>query len=1243
MTSVQLLRSTTALVVLAAGFVIVPASRAEAEILPDSPEEAVEQLVEGMVGAGGAVGVAKSRMVDRLRPYLDAERLPGRLSEAAGRAEAPGVAFRLYRRAARARLNVGDGEVGRDGMAGPLGRQGCLTDWRIVGPFDNDSMEGFEERLPPERGEAGPYEGKRTEIAWRDVSDLHRLCAMRLGRTVEPASSAVAYLASQVEVDRARSTKLLVGAAGAYKIWVNGDPVAHQRKNLGFDFDTRAWSVDLEPGANQIVVKLASRSDGNLAFAGRLVGGDLEPVADLEAEAAWDGGTLAEPGDERPEPTGDGVLARTKACAEGEGSSAAWCAWSWQSAASARAATPWRDAADRLVEPLMDEEGAGGDEGTIDAGDLARLSDLYDDHARRLNLVERAAELAGDSAWIQLQLAEVYGQSLGEAKRVERRRILEELVEREETFWRAKLKLASWYESAGFEARALELVRSIARSDGEARPAVLRRLASLERSAGERERARAHRRRLGEVRQLAGGDLWERVDELASTGRIDEALEEVRARRELRPYSSRWGREEVDLLRAKSEDEAALGVLEELAERLPGDAQVRRRKAELLVALDRGDEAIPVLETAVELRPQDSDLEEFLARLRPDEAEYYEPWMRADLRELSEQHDAGSFAHDTLVDQTIFKVEPNGLYQKVVQRVDRAHTTDGVDEVQTHSIGYTRGDEQIEVLDVKVYKPDGTVLEDYDRWRSGSSRKGGSTYNDRVYLNLRANNVEVGDMVEFRYRVRQVANENFRGDYFGDISYVQQTRPIAFARYAVEYPATWDLYFRSPSLEHETLPNERPNGESPKTGYQVRGFELLEVPAVHSDPRQPGHTDVYDYVMVSNKETYAEIGNWWWELIEEQLIVDEAIRSKTRELVDGLDGERARIEAIHNFVVKNTRYLHVGLGVHGWKPYKTTECFSNKYGDCKDKSSLLKVMLEEAGVEANLVLVRTRDLGTVDRRPASMHVFNHAIVYVPSEDLYLDPTAEFNGTRELTPMDQGAQALIVEDGGEATMTMLPVDEAEDNRLRRELEVEITDEGTTTRGQVVARGQNAVHYRRSLQDDERRDETFEKQLADIYPGAELVSASYDNLEELEEPVEIQFEFEGGRLVRESGDERFVYPYGAPKDLLVRFAEQARRNQDLKIRVPFANETTMIYRLPDDRSFEQTPDAVELDSEFGSLTIEYTREQNRLVADIRYSIDTQRVAVEDYEQFRSFLSEATSALNDTIEVIEAQEER
>ncbi|MFB6350631.1 MAG: DUF3858 domain-containing protein, partial [Bradymonadaceae bacterium] len=152
------------------------------------------------------------------------------------------------------------------------------------------------------------------------------------------------------------------------------------------------------------------------------------------------------------------------------------------------------------------------------------------------------------------------------------------------------------------------------------------------------------------------------------------------------------------------------------------------------------------------------------------------------------------------------------------------------------------------------------------------------------------------------------------------------------------------------------------------------------------------------------------------------------------------------------------------------------------------------------------------------------------------------------------------------------------------------------------------------------------------------GAELVSADYKHLENLERPVEIHFKFKGGRIKRQNNGGHFLFPYGAPKDLLSRFASQAKRNQDLKIRVPFANETTMRYRLPDDRSIERMPESVELQSKFGSLTIDYKREDGTFVADIRYSIDVQRVDVEEYGKFRQFMSEATSALNNTIGLTE-----
>ena len=180
------------------------------------------------------------------------------------------------------------------------------------------------------------------------------------------------------------------------------------------------------------------------------------------------------------------------------------------------------------------------------------------------------------------------------------------------------------------------------------------------------------------------------------------------------------------------------------------------------------------------------------------------------------------------------------------------------------------------------------------------------------------------------------------------------------------------------------------------------------------------------------------------------------------------------------------------------------------------------------------------------------------------------------------------------------------------------------------------GQNAVYYRKTLEDPERRDEVFEKQLADLYSGATLQSATYRNINNLEKPIQIEFEFTGGQFEREGDSSTYVYPYGAAKNLLDAYAKQAYRNQDLKIRVPFANHTTMTYRVEKAQGFDQIPDDVDLESEFGEVHIDYQREGSRLVVDIRYSIDVQRVPVEKYEKFRQFAADMTAALNETIEL-------
>lgn len=836
-----------------------------------------------------------------------------------------------------------------------------------------------------------------------------------------------------------------------------------------------------------------------------------------------------------------------------------------------------------------------------------------------------------------MALANTLDDSINETERLRARRVMADVTEKHPDFLHAWARLADWDIDRGFDERARQLLDSYKSENRMKTPAFFTRWVDLAETLGPRETLNDLHRAGLEFMAVSGSYWWDVINSHVAKNELDDALELVREYRKLAPASAHAAGKEAEILRAQGKLEEAIAIYDEEIRETPGASNLYQAKAQLLLTAGRSEDAIAALELALLMRPQDQQIRDYLSFLRPQEDRFWEPWMVADLHERSEQTRRGSFNYDTVVDQTIVKVSPNGLAQEVSQRVDRVLTADGIDSARAHRVSFQMGDERVDILRVRVYKADGTISEDFDQWQSGGSRKGSTTYNDTGYVNVRANNVGVGDLVEVRWRMSQVANSNFRGDYFGDIAYLQGGRPIGFERYAVIYPADWNLYFRPPALPHDKVENTYPDGRE-ASGVKITSFEMKNVPHVETDPGQPGATDVYDYILVSNKQTYDEIGQWWWSLIEEQLITDEAIKSKVQELVADKSTDDEKIQAIHNYVVKNTRYLHVGLGIHGWKPYRTTTAFRNRYGDCKDKAALLKVMLEEAGIDASMVLVRTRRLGTVDSFPASMHVFNHAITYVPSKDLYLDGTAEFNGTQELTSMDQGAQALVVKDGGKTKFLQLPVDKPEANLLKTKLAIDLTGEEPVARGSIEAHGANAVYLRSSLEDPERRDEVLEKQLAGDYPGAKLVSAKYENLDDLEAPTRITFAFKSEQLLRRDGAREFLLPMAENKDLIGAYARQSTRTQDLTIRVPFANETTVKYTLATDRVFDRIPEPVELKSKFGSLEIAYRPDGQSLEVSVRYSIDVQRVAVEDYDEFRSFLSKATDALDQTIGLAE-----
>lgn len=1147
----------------------------------------------------------------------------------------PYAAFAIERELARARMEQGDARGGQ-----LASEAGCLTRWSLVGPLENPSMEGFYEAVGPQLDLQGPYDGRFGEVAWRELAPADYFCAFSLGSFVTPSTSAVVFLSSQVELDAPWRGELVVGAAGAYRVWIDGREVGGDDGERGAGLDVQSWPVRLSAGAHEVVVKLGSTGQGSLAWSARLLDAGGQPLAGVTHRAEAPQVALGPMSKSAPQARAGALVAVREATASRRASPLAKirAAAAWQRLQPADSAAPWRDVARGVIAGL---EG-GGLNAVQQAEVLLEAAPLFEERWRQVSLLERARELCaeGDALWerVSLALAAAYREGSSQAEWQRQRTLLEEVVAARPGSLKAHLALADLYEGRGLEGQGLRLLegwQGPPEGDREEVVSWVRAMIDAHEAAGDLRRARELRESVLDQTQFSGAYRWEMMKEALAEGALDQALAIARERWETNPWSSAWGLQVARALQARGELEEAGEVIETLIARNLGEASLWERKAELRLLQEDRAGVVEAMEQALSLRPQDSALRARAELMRPPGANFYDAWIEEDVRQLAEAHPPGPHDYDILIDQAVVEVGPTGLARRFVQRVERVIDARGVQSARQLGVSFQSGDERVEVLGVRVHKADGTLSEDYDTWRSGQARKQSTTYNDREQINLRASNVEVGDLVEYRYVVHQVANENFRGDYFGAVRYVQHGRPAALVRYALLYPESWDLYFRPPALTHEVRDDLTPTGEEVE-GMKSRSFELREVPRVYTERDQPGYTEIYDYIMVSNKADYDAIGRWWWGLIEEQLVVDDAIREEVDRLTSGLQSDEAKVEAIYDYVARNTRYLHVGLGIHGWKPYRTSAVMRNRYGDCKDKAALLKVMLEEAGVDAEMVLVRTRRLGEVDGSVASMHVFNHAVTYVPGLDVFLDATAEYNGAFELTSMDQGAQALIVEDGGQTRWVTMPIDAPEQNRLSQRLEIDLRGERPVLRGEVEALGSRAVRYRQLLEDPQRRDEAFERELARRYPGATLTRADYEGIETLGVPAKVRFEAELSDVVRGEG-EGYLYPLAAPEDALGAYAAESTRRQDRMFRVPFAESTQMRYVLGPGRAVERVPEDVEVRSKFGDMRVRYASAGDDLVVEVDFSVKVQRVPVEEYEAFRAFVSELHTELNQTIRLV------
>jgi hypothetical protein len=369
-----------------------------------------------------------------------------------------------------------------------------------------------------------------------------------------------------------------------------------------------------------------------------------------------------------------------------------------------------------------------------------------------------------------------------------------------------------------------------------------------------------------------------------------------------------------------------------------------------------------------------------------------------------------------------------------------------------------------EILRARVHRKDGGIAFPTEQRDEGSRPS------------IRWPELEPGDTVEVALRTWTREAVGGRGNApftFMDYAGSTTTHPLLYNEVVVEAPKSSPLYI---DVLHGDPDRRVEHDEGDRHVIRL----VWDHPALIADePLSPALSEIAPVIVGSSFHTWADFRTWYTGAIAGFSVPDAEVIRLAESLTRGKTTREAKLEALFDFVADDIRYVNFTSG-EWWLPNRPQQLLARREGDCDDKAILLITLLRAVGIQAEEVMVQTRETGepsVVEAKKAVIPRFDHGIAFLPGPGggQYLDATSPESRLGPLPSMDARAPAFRIE-AGPAEITMLPASSPADHgasvtwslRLRADGSAELT-------GEENAVGDAAFWLRTSLTQPDGRAE------------------------------------------------------------------------------------------------------------------------------------------------------------------------
>jgi transglutaminase-like putative cysteine protease len=514
--------------------------------------------------------------------------------------------------------------------------------------------------------------------------------------------------------------------------------------------------------------------------------------------------------------------------------------------------------------------------------------------------------------------------------------------------------------------------------------------------------------------------------------------------------------------------------------------------------------------------------------------------------------------------------------------------------------------------------------------KDGSKVQAETNENQIVFSSL-----EVGDAIHIRYKLESsyygVLSKHFWQDFSFNGGY-----PVKLARYSLLVPSNKKFTYKMYNTALQPVITDISDN------YKLHIWETTGDSAIESESSMPPFSDIGKRIIVSSIPDWSYVANWYSDLSNIKTKADFEIKEQVATLLKGkeklADFEKAKL--IYNYIEENFNYSDVPFLHSALTPQRASRTLNSRLGDCKDLSVLFASMAKEAGLDASLVLVDTRDNG--DRNLDIPEIgFNHCIAQLKVNDksYLIELTDNHLPFAALSYTVVNANGLYIPKDGQqtnsASLVKLNTTTRIPNTINRrsvirfegsKAEIERVSERTGAETSSTRAG-----YKNLGKEDQRK--ALLRSLSDEFNNP-LVLKSFEitNLDNLEDTVKFNYDFTVDKYTSEIAGMQIVKLPWSDALASLEFVSLEKRTYPLNLwsysTTPYDREV-MTLNFPKGKKLVEKPKNVSYRCPSLAYSLVYEVKADRLVVtrEVKYLKD--QVPVAEYDSFKDVVNKFTEA--------------